>query len=118
MAATPPSAALAAVPATATDPFRAIADSGRRLILDALATGECTVSQLTELLALSQPAVSQHLQVLRQAGLVQERREGRFRYYSVCAGPLRDVFDWVAPYETFWAGKLDALARHLQRKGH
>ncbi len=100
------------------DPYRAIADSGRRLILDALAAGECSVSQLTGLLGISQPAVSQHLRVLREAGLVDERREGRFHYYRMRAEPLRDVFDWVAQYESFWSGRLDALARHLKAKGH
>ena len=109
----------AAPPAARTaDPFRAIADGGRRLILDALATGECTVSELTALLGISQPAVSQHLQILREAGLVEQRREGRHRHYRVRAEPLRDVHAWVAQYEGFWAARLDALAQHLRRKGH
>jgi DNA-binding transcriptional ArsR family regulator len=100
------------------DAFRAIADGGRRLILEALAAGECSVSQLTGLLGISQPAVSQHLRVLREAGLVEERREGRFHYYRMRAEPLREVFDWVAQYESFWSERLDALARHLKKKGH
>jgi DNA-binding transcriptional ArsR family regulator len=100
------------------DPFRAIADAGRRRILDALSVRECSVTELTELLGISQPAVSQHLRVLREAGMVTERSEGRFRYYGLQGEPLRDVHEWVAQYESFWSNRLDALARLLKKKGH
>jgi DNA-binding transcriptional ArsR family regulator len=100
------------------DPFRAIADAGRRRILDALTLREYSVTELTGLLGISQPAVSQHLRVLREAGMVKERSEGRFRYYRLQGEPLRDVHEWVAQYESFWSTRLDALARHLKKKGH
>lgn len=100
------------------DPFRAIADPGRRRILDALAVRECSVTELTGLLGISQPAVSQHLRVLREAGMVTERSEGRFRYYGLQGEPLRNVHEWVAQYESFWSDRLDALACLLRKKGH
>lgn len=102
--------------AASQDPFRAIADPGRRKLLDAMVTGERTVSELTALLSISQPAVSQHLQVLKLAGLVDERREGRNRYYGARPAELRAVADWIAKYEVFWAEKLVALSAHLARR--
>ncbi|MFO0619667.1 MAG: metalloregulator ArsR/SmtB family transcription factor [Polyangiaceae bacterium] len=97
------------------DAFAAVADPKRRAILDALANGERSVSDLCELFAVSQPAVSQHLEVLREAGLVVARREGRHRFYRLEATPLRDVYDWCGHYQRFWEGKLDALGRTLDR---
>jgi DNA-binding transcriptional ArsR family regulator len=82
-------------------------------MLDELAHGERTVTQLCALFDTTQPAVSQHLKVLRDAGLVSHRRVGRMRYYTLDARPLRKVFDWAAHYERFWQAKLDALAELL-----
>lgn len=96
--------------------FRAIADPTRRAILDVLAGGESTVGALCRSFAISQSAVSQHLRVLRVAGLVTPRREGRRRYYSLQPGPLREVYDWVGHYEQFWTKKLSALGDFLDRK--
>lgn len=93
--------------------FRAIADPSRRRVLDELSRGERTVSELCELFHATQPAVSQHLRVLRDAGLVRDRKAGRHRYYSLNARPLRAVHDWTAHYERFWQGKLDALGSLL-----
>jgi DNA-binding transcriptional ArsR family regulator len=100
-------------PATA-DVFRAIADPTRRGLLDQLMAGEQPMSRLAAAFAMTLPAVSQHLKVLREVGLVSEQRAGRQRLYRINAGPLREVADWVGHYEEFWAGKLDALEQHLR----
>jgi len=99
--------------AVLADPFRAISDPTRRAILDLLAAGERTASELGAPFPISQPALSQHLRVLRDAGLVRSRKEGRLRVYAVAPEPLRLVHDWVAHYEAFWTDKLDALGRFL-----
>lgn len=95
--------------AAAESVFTAIASPARRHVLDLLRDGERSVSALTEALAVSQPAVSQHLAALREAGLVDERREGRFRFYRLNAKPLAEVMEWVRAYEDFWTARLDAL---------
>jgi len=97
------------------DPFRAIADPNRRRMLDLMLAEERTVGFLADELAISQPSVSQHMQVLRLAGLVDARLEGRRTHYSVRAAELRNVADWIAKYEAFWAEVLDALEDHLSR---
>jgi DNA-binding transcriptional ArsR family regulator len=100
--------------AAATEsPFTAVASSTRRRLLDLLKSGEKTVSELTDALDVSQPAVSQHLAALRGAGLVDERRDGRFRFYRLTPEPLAEVFGWVKEYEAFWQARLDALGRVL-----
>lgn len=93
--------------------FKAIGDPTRRGILDLLAQSERSVNELTDAFPMSQPAMSQHLKVLREAGLVAPRKDGRRRLYRVEAGPLREVYDWVQHYERFWDEKLDALGRFL-----
>lgn len=98
------------------DPFRAIADPNRRRMLDLMLSGERTVGELTGVLGIAQPSVSQHMAVLRQAGMVDERREGRRTYYAVRAAELRGVAEWLAKYEVFWGEKLDALEAHLARQ--
>ena len=95
------------------NPYRAVADGTRRRILDVLADGERSVNELLEGFAISQPALSQHLKVLRDAGLVTVRREGRRRIYALDPRPLRQIRDWVAHYERFWDEKLDALGQFL-----
>jgi DNA-binding transcriptional ArsR family regulator len=99
--------------AARTDAFRAIADPTRRAVLDLLRQSERSVSELCEPFAMSQPALSQHLKVLRRAGLVTTRRAGRLRVYALDPRPLRAVSEWVAHYERFWDEKLDALGRYL-----
>jgi DNA-binding transcriptional ArsR family regulator len=103
------------MPATpaAESTFSAIACETRRSLLDALVAGERTVTDLVTVAGVSQPAVSQHLQVLREAGLVEERRAGRFRFYRLRAQPLAEVMAWVRAYERFWSGRLAALGRTL-----
>jgi DNA-binding transcriptional ArsR family regulator len=93
--------------------FGAIASGVRRRVLDVLRDGETSVGALVDVLEMSQPAVSQHLAVLRQAGLVSERAEGRFRFYRLRPEPLRDVAQWTDRFRVFWEGRLDALGEVL-----
>jgi DNA-binding transcriptional ArsR family regulator len=93
--------------------FAVLAEESRRQILDLLVQEARPVGDLVALLPLSQPAVSKHLKVLRQAGLVEVRTDAQRRIYSVCTEPLREVDDWLEPYRHQWAGHLDALERHL-----
>jgi DNA-binding transcriptional ArsR family regulator len=100
---------------SSSDVFHAIADPTRRQILDLLAQGEKPAGSLCQNFNVAQPAISQHLKILREAGLVSERRAGRFRIYSVEPEPLREVFDWVNHYERFWRSKLKALGKYLEK---
>ncbi len=97
-----------------TATFEVLAEESRRRILDALVDGERPVGDLVETLALSQPAVSKHLKVLREAGLVESRIDAQRRIYRIRAEPLREVDVWLAPYRRQWAGRLNALERHLE----
>ena len=101
-------------PAASADIFVAIADPTRRALLDRLREGEQSVKQLAEPFEMSMPAVSQHLQVLCEAGLVQVRKLGRQRLYRLNPEPLKEVSDWMNPYEQFWQEKLDALGKYLE----
>ena len=103
-------------PEAAVDVFRAIADPTRRGLLDLLRNGERSVGALAGEFSLSQPAISQHLRVLKDVGLVREERQGRHRVYQLRPRPLREVLDWVSCYERFWAHKLDALEAYLDRE--
>ncbi|MEM7489135.1 MAG: metalloregulator ArsR/SmtB family transcription factor [Pseudomonadota bacterium] len=96
--------------------FRALSDPRRRAILAALREGEMSVADLTARFDVSQPAISQHLAVLRQAELVKDRRDGRRRLHSVDGRRLAELADWVATYEAFWDDGLAALSRHLDRR--
>ena|SRR6478672_5342598 len=93
--------------------FDVLAEPNRRRILDVLRDGEQPVGALVDELAISQPAVSKHLRVLREAGLVQSRSEGQRRLYRVRTEPLREIDEWLEPYRVIWASRLDALERHL-----
>jgi DNA-binding transcriptional ArsR family regulator len=93
--------------------FDVLAEPNRRRILDVLRDGEQPVGALVDELAISQPAVSKHLRVLREAGLVQVRSEGQRRLYQVRTEPLREIDEWLEPYRVIWASRLDALERHL-----
>ncbi len=94
--------------------FEVLAEESRRRILDLLVEEERPVGDLVELLALSQPAVSKHLKVLREAGLVESRPDAQRRIYRVRPQPLREVDEWLTPYRRQWAGHLNALERHLE----
>src|SRR5215510_6435874 len=94
--------------------YAALAEPSRRRILDLLRDGERSVSDLVSHLSLSQPGVSKHLKVLREAGLVEVRPEGKLRWYGLRAAPLAEVDAWLEPYREHWTGRLDALERHLE----
>jgi DNA-binding transcriptional ArsR family regulator len=93
--------------------FQMLAEPRRRQILDLLRGGERPVGELVRLLALSQPAVSKHLKVLREAGLVEVRQDAQRRWYRLRPEPLAEVDAWLAPYRRLWKDSLDALERHL-----
>jgi DNA-binding transcriptional ArsR family regulator len=94
--------------------FRALADPSRRAIFERLTRGEAAVRDLTPRFNISQPAVSQHLAVLRDAGLVSERREGRLAYYRVEPKGLRPLVDWIAHYQAFWVDRIGRLQQLLK----
>ncbi|GAA2844578.1 ArsR/SmtB family transcription factor [Nonomuraea rubra] len=94
--------------------FAALAEPHRRQILDLLRDGERPAGELVERLDLSQPGVSKHLKVLREAGLVTVREDGKRRLYALRPGPLADVDQWLEPYRVFWSRTLDTLERHLE----
>ena len=94
--------------------YAALADPSRREILDHLRSGERTVGDLVARLQLSQPGVSKHLKVLRAAGLVDVRPDGRRRWYALRAEPLAEVDRWLEPYRAYWSARFDALERHLE----
>ena len=94
--------------------YAALAEPHRREILDLLRGGERSVNDLVVHLQISQPGVSKHLRVLREAGLVDVRPEGRTRFYGLRAQPLAEVDAWLAPYRAHWSQRLDALERHLE----
>ena len=93
--------------------FEVLAEPHRRRILDLLRHGERPVGDLVDMLRASQPAVSKHLRVLRDAGLVEARVDAQQRLYRVRPEPLRQLDDWLAPYRAMWASHLDALESHL-----
>ncbi len=94
--------------------YAALAEPHRRRILDLLRTGERPAGELVEHLDLSQPGVSKHLKVLREAGLVAVRTHGKQRVYSLRPEPLAEVAEWLEPYRMLWSQRLDALERHLE----
>src|SRR4051794_20935115 len=93
--------------------FEVLAEPNRRRILDLLREEERPVGDLVDALTLSQPAVSKHLRVLRDAGLVEVRVDAQRRLYRVRTEPLRDIDAWLAPYRRMWEQRLDDLERHL-----
>jgi DNA-binding transcriptional ArsR family regulator len=94
-------------------PFEVLAEPNRRRILDLLRVSERPVGDLVRALDVSQPAVSKHLRVLREAGLVDVRPEAQQRLYRVRAEPLRALDEWLEPYRMMWSERLDDLERHL-----
>jgi DNA-binding transcriptional ArsR family regulator len=94
--------------------YAAVAEPHRREILDLLRGGERSVNDLVTRLRISQPGVSKHLRVLREAGLVEVRPDGRKRWYGLRPQPLEEVDEWLRPYRAFWSERLDALERHLE----
>ena len=95
--------------------FEVLAEPHRRQILDLLRARECPVGELVRALDASQPAVSKHLRVLREAGLVESSVVAQQRLYRLCPRPLREIDDWLAPYRALWSSSLDALEDHLDK---
>jgi DNA-binding transcriptional ArsR family regulator len=93
--------------------FEVLAEPTRRQILDLLRDSERSVGELVERLTISQPGVSKHLRVLRDAGLVSVRTDAQRRWYGLRPEPLSEIDAWLEPYRRLWAGRLDALERHL-----
>jgi DNA-binding transcriptional ArsR family regulator len=98
------------------DAFEAIAEPNRRRILDVLQAGERPAGDVVEALAISQPGVSKHLRLLREAGLVRVRADGQRRLYSVEPRSLAAIEDWLRPHLDFWRDRLDALEDHLEKE--
>jgi DNA-binding transcriptional ArsR family regulator len=101
---------------TTLDPFNAIAEPKRRRVLDMLAEGERPVNDLVATLGWPQPVVSKHLGVLKKVGLVIVRRLGRQRVYSLNAGPLKPIHEWVKTFERFWQHQLDRIKARAEQK--
>jgi len=96
-----------------TSTFDVVVEPTRRRMLDLLRTDPRTVSELVRILRSSQPGVSKHLRVLRDAGLVTVHPEGKHRVYVLQARPLAEIDEWLAPFREFWASRFDALEHHL-----
>ncbi len=93
--------------------FAALSDPTRRAILERLARGEATVTELAEPFEMSLPAVSKHLRVLESAGLIVRQREGREHHLRLAAASLKNAADWLADYRRFWEEQFDSLAGYL-----
>jgi DNA-binding transcriptional ArsR family regulator len=97
--------------------FSVLAEPNRRAVLDLLLTSERSVGEIERALKLSQPAVSKHLRVLREAGLVESRIEAQRRVYRLRPQPLMQLDAWLDPFRRYWSRQVDALERHLDRLG-
>jgi DNA-binding transcriptional ArsR family regulator len=104
---------------TTHDPFNAVAEPKRRQVLDLLGASELSVNDIVQKLGWTQPMVSKHLGVLKQVGLVSERRDGRQRLYRVNMEKLKLIHDWVTPFERYWNesyNRLDEVLQVIQKK--
>jgi DNA-binding transcriptional ArsR family regulator len=99
---------------TTHDPFNAVAEPKRRELLEAMGADELSVNEIVERLGWNQPMVSKHLSVLKQVGLVEEKRMGRKRLYRVNAEKLKPIYDWVTPFERYWKERFDRLDQVLE----
>ena len=95
--------------------FEIIAEPNRRAILSLLASSEQSVGEIERQLGMTQPTVSKHLRVLREAGFVESTVDAQRRLYRLKPGPLREIDAWLAQFRRFWSAHLDALERHLDR---
>ena len=96
-------------------PFEIIAEPNRRAILSLLASSEQSVGEIERQLRMSQPTVSKHLRVLREAGFVESTVDAQRRFYRLKPGPLQELDTWLAQFRRFWSAHVDALERHLDR---
>jgi DNA-binding transcriptional ArsR family regulator len=94
----------------------AVADPTRRAIVQRLARGSCSISELAEPHQISLPGVMKHVRVLEGAGLVRHEKRGRTRYCELTPGPLEAVDGWLADYRRFWGHQLDALVDHFRER--
>jgi DNA-binding transcriptional ArsR family regulator len=95
--------------------FAIVAEPNRRAILSLLLSSERSVGEIERELRLSQPSVSKHLRVLREAGFVESRIEAQRRLYRLRPEPLMELDEWLVPFRRFWSKRVDALERHLER---
>jgi DNA-binding transcriptional ArsR family regulator len=95
--------------------FEIIAEPNRRAILGLLVSSEQSVGEIERQLRMSQPTVSKHLRVLRDAGFVESTVDAQRRLYRLKPEPLQELDEWLAPFRRFWSAHLDALERHLDR---
>jgi DNA-binding transcriptional ArsR family regulator len=98
--------------------FEIIAEPNRRAILSLLASSQQSVGEIERQLRMTQPAVSKHLRVLREAGFVESAVDAQRRLYRLKPGPLKELDAWLAQFRRFWSAHVDALERHLDRMGH
>ncbi|HVN00196.1 MAG TPA: metalloregulator ArsR/SmtB family transcription factor [Caulobacteraceae bacterium] len=96
--------------------YEALAEPHRRRIIELVGNHERTAGEIVDALAISQPGVSKHLRILREAGLVNVRKDAQRRLYSLRPDKLAELDAWLAPYRRFWSGKLDALVDHLMKE--
>ena len=94
--------------------FSALADPTRRAILERLALGDASVTELAAPFEMSLPAISKHLRILEHAGLIARQREGRVHHMRLAAGPMKDAAEWIGHYRQFWDEQLDSLAGYLE----
>jgi DNA-binding transcriptional ArsR family regulator len=95
--------------------LQALSDASRRTVLEALSDGPATVGELAALLPIARPGVSRHLRVLREAGLVDVRKEAQFRVYNLRPEPLAAVDEWLKPYRSLWESRMSALHTEIAR---
>ncbi len=95
--------------------FEVIAEPNRRAILSLLASSERSVGEMERQLRMTQPTVSKHLRVLREAGFVESTVDAQRRLYRIKPQPLQEIDVWLAPFRRFWSAHVDALERHLDR---
>ena len=100
---------------TTSDVFNAVAEPGRRAIVNLLAKGEHSVNEIVEALGMKQPQVSKHLRVLKEVGLVSARGGGQQRLYRMNGQNLKPLYDWVKPFEHMWNERFDRLADYLEQ---
>ncbi len=98
--------------------FEIIAEPNRRAILSLLVSSRRSVGEIERQLRMTQPTVSKHLRVLREAGFVESTVDAQRRLYRLKPKPLQEVDAWLAPFRRFWSAHVDALERHLDRMGH
>jgi DNA-binding transcriptional ArsR family regulator len=96
--------------------YEALSEPNRRRIIELVGSSERTAGEIVDALEISQPGVSKHLRILREAGLVNVRKDAQRRVYSLRPDKLAELDAWLEPYRRFWSGKLDALVDHLMRE--